>query len=428
MAVLLTKPGIDAALAKSRNGDRIELADSKEAGLRLRAGERDAKWSVLVRTPVGGRIRIPLGAWPGLGISDARKAAQDAKREVEQGVNPNENRRAARHYTKLSELIDTYDKMKLANLRRGAATKRALEGALKRFLDRDPATLTRRDIAGAIDKIAERAPVSANRSLAYVKAFFGWAVGRGHLPTNPADGISKPTPEVARDRTPSLDELVEIWNAAGTLGYPFGPAVRLLIATAMRREEIAAMGVAELNLADATNAVFTLPAERSKNGRAIRVPLSSLALTALLPALAARPVIDDKSTLASLVFTTTGETAASGWSKAKSRLDRTIASKRAEQAAGTGRGGEAMLPWRLHDLRRSFATVACDVLHIDPAVADRCLNHVGASTTSTISRVYGRSEMLDQRKSALEAWGKLLTGLIEPAGSNVVSLVAAQAA
>lgn len=56
------------------------------------------------------------------------------------------------------------------------------------------------------------------------------------------------------------------------------------------------------------------------------------------------------------------------------------------------------------DLRRSFATNACDVLQIDPAVADRCLNHVGASTTSTISRVYGRNEMFEQRRDALRKW------------------------
>ena len=36
---------------------------------------------------------------------------------------------------------------------------------------------------------------------AYLKAFFGWAVGRGYLEANPAAGISKPSREVARDRT-----------------------------------------------------------------------------------------------------------------------------------------------------------------------------------------------------------------------------------
>jgi len=83
VAVILTKAGIEAALAKVAKDQRIELVDDREPGLRIRIGERAAKWSVLVRTPTGDRIRIPLGAWPGLGIADARKAAQNTKREVE---------------------------------------------------------------------------------------------------------------------------------------------------------------------------------------------------------------------------------------------------------------------------------------------------------------------------------------------------------
>lgn len=98
------------------------------------------------------------------------------------------------------------------------------------------------------------------------------------------------------------------------------------------------------------------------------------------------------------MFSTNDENSVSGWSKAKLRLDREIAVIRAK------RGDAAMAPWRFHDLRRSFATNACDVLQIDPAVADRCLKHVGASTTSTISRVYGRNEMFEQRRDALRKW------------------------
>lgn len=428
----LTKGAIEAALAKSTKGNRLELSDHREAGLRMRVGERAAKWSVLVTTGTGTRIRVPLGAWPGLQIDDARKAAQDAKREVDKGKNPNQERRekrqAPKEFVTLTELLDLYASSKLKDQRQGIERKRALNYVFKNLLKRDPATLSRRDIGGVIDKLALTSPISANRSLAYAKAFFGWSVGRGHLLSNPAESISKSAKEIARDRTPSLNELVEIWNAAGVLGYPFGSVVRVLITTAMRREEIAAIGVGELDISDFATPTFTLPAIRSKNGRAIRVPLSSLALAALVPAIAARPTIDDKGTKSNLVFTTTGETPVSGWSKAKARLDRIIVDKRAKEALEEGREPEAMLPWRLHDLRRSFATVACDVLHIDPAIADRCLNHVGSSTTSTISRVYGRSEMLDQRKSALDAWGALLTGLIEPSDGNVVSPVVAQAA
>lgn len=95
------------------------------------------------------------------------------------------------------------------------------------------------------------------------------------------------------------------------------------------------------------------------------------------------------------VFTTAGNRPVSGWSKAKARLDRSIASS-------------TFPPWCFHDLRRAFATHACDQLHIPAAVADRCLNHVGSSTSSTISRVYARNEMFEERKDALERWAGLL--------------------
>ena len=104
------------------------------------------------------------------------------------------------------------------------------------------------------------------------------------------------------------------------------------------------------------------------------------------------------------VFTTRGDRSISGWSKAKARLDRIIADRRLAHDPSS----EPMVPWRFHDLRRSFATHACDVLHIDPAVADRCLNHVGASTSSTVSRIYARNEMFDQRRDALIAWAELI--------------------
>jgi len=358
-----------------------------------------------------------------MGIPEARKAAQDVKRKAEAGENPNEAKRAARSHTNLRELIELYAKAKLSQLRTGVQAKRAIDAALAKFMDRDPASITRRDIAGAIDKIATTAPTHANRSLAYTKAFFNWAIGRGHLTSSPAEGVSKPAAEVSRDRTPTVSELVEIWNAADRLAYPFGHAVQLLIATAMRREEVTGMSVTELDEAGAGEGVFTLPAGRSKNDRAIRVPLSPLARATVEHAMAARPVIERTGKQSALLFSTTGSKPASGWSKAKARLDSFIMEARAAEAAETGEAAVAMPPWRLHDLRRAFATAACDILHIDPAVADRCLNHVGASTTSTISRVYGRSEMFDQRRAALIAWSALLERAIKADGStNVVPI------
>jgi integrase len=246
--------------------------------------------------------------------------------------------------------------------------------------------------------MADRAPIHANRVLAYLKAFFGWAVGRGYLETSPAAGISKPSREVTRDRTPSVDEVAEIWEAAGDLGYPFGPAIQLLVLTASRRDEVGDIRLAELSIgSDGQGGCWTLPPSRSKNGRAIRTPIVPAAGRVLQAALIARTVEGP------YVFSTTGWSPVSGWSRAKARIDAIIQIRRGERGIL-----ESMPAWRFHDLRRAFATAACDQLQIDPAIADRCLNHVGASTTSVISRVYARNELFDQRREALERWARLL--------------------
>lgn len=429
MAEKLTANRIEAAIASPRpkGGKRLVLRDDREPNLRLQVGERAASWFATPRLKDGKRVSVTLGRWPAMGIADARRAAQDVRRLVDAGVNPNEQKREAareaRDRKSLRELLDLYHGASLAQLRRGEAAKRAIEQALAKALDRDPQTLTRRDIAEPVDRLALKSPISANRSLAYIKAFLTWAVGRGHIAANPAQGIAKPSAEVARDRTPSLPELIEIWQAAGELGFPFGPAVRLLIATAMRREEIGGMLIGEIDLTDAECAVFTLPVARSKNKRALRVPLSPLTRAVLVEAMADEKRPGD----AQLIFTTTGESVISGWSKAKRRLDAIIVANRAKVAAETGVDPAPLEPWRLHDLRRSFATLACDVLHVDPAVCDRVLNHVAASTSTTVSRVYGRSEMFDQRKAALFAWGELLRQHIEGRPANVVPLRAGAA-
>lgn len=388
----LTDSIIQDALTGKGDRWRGELLDGREAGLRLKVGHEDVRWSVLARLPEGASVRIPIGGWPNIDLTEARIRARQLKRALER-PEPEDDADLT-----VGQLLDVYDKRRLTQLRKGSVVRRALDRAFVDLVGRRARGLGRREISCAVDTIADHAPIHANRMLAYSKAFFGWAVGRGYLDANPALGISKPSREVARERTPTLGELVEIWRAAEGLGYPFGPVVHLLILTAARREEIGGMQLAELNLTLGDGeGCWTLPACRSKNGRAIRVPLAARAVRILETAVAAKRVDGPH------VFSTTGLSAVSGWSRAKTRIDGAIAHARAE-----GGEGAAMEPWRLHDLRRSFATHACDELQIDPAVADRCLNHMGSSTTSTVSRVYARNEMFEQRKVALDRWAALI--------------------
>lgn len=117
-----------------------------------------------------------------MGISEARYAAQAKKLEVVSGGDPNEEKRkvtrdaaiAAKGRRNLSEVLDQYDRMKLSQLRSATENRRALggpSGILKAFLHKDIASIDRSDIADAVRAHAQKSPIAANRSLAYVKAF-----------------------------------------------------------------------------------------------------------------------------------------------------------------------------------------------------------------------------------------------------------------
>ena len=392
LASQITDQVITAALGRLARPGAIEIFDALEPGLRLRIGSGAARWSYRVCVPAQSRLRIPLGTWPEVSVGDVRQLVARLKASFDP---PDASEPAV---LTVGGLLERYQARRLSQLRKGRVMGRAITCALAPLSHRDATTLGRRDISEIVDGMADRAPIHANRVLAYLKAFFGWAVGRGYLEVSPAAGISKPSREVARERTPSVDEIVEIWDAARELGYPFGPAISLLLLTASRRDEVGGMHLDEVSGdPDGKGGCWTLPAGRSKNGRAIRMPIVPAARRILDEAIAARDVDGP------YVFSTTGRSPVSGWSRAKARIDTIIHARR------RGRGVLDDMPgWRLHDLRRAFATAACDVLQIDPAIADRCLNHVGASTTSVISRVYARNELFDQRREALEKWAELL--------------------
>ena len=424
MSETLNRNAIDALVLRARgmSGRQLELSDEREAGLRIRAGERSATWLLSVRLHNGKRSRIKLGIWPSMGVSDARKAAQARKLEVSEGLDPNAAKREAVRQAELAaaarktlrDVLDQYQSAKLVQLRRGPGVRRALDGqrgVLRAFGTREITSITRGDIANAIRVHALKAPIAANRGLAYARAFFNWCMDEGILDANPAVTIKKPAKERQRDRFHSLGELREIWDAAGTLGYPFGPFYRLLILIPMRREEIAAMPLAELVLGSESapdDAVWTLPAERTKCENALRVPLSALARSIIVDTIAD----PERPKSSPFVFSMTGDTQISGFAKAKRRLDAAILNARIKAAEQSGAEAGPMPHWTVHDLRTTFSTQASDELHIDISVADRILNHVATSTTSKIKRIYNKSELFEPRKKALAEWARLVERLM----------------
>jgi integrase len=195
-------------------------------------------------------------------------------------------------------------------------------------------------------------------------------------------GMERPSGPASRDRVLEDWELKLVWQASHKLGSPFGPLVRLLILTGARREEVAGLSWAELR-EDA--AMWHLPAERAKKGNPLDLPLTSLALQEL----AALKGKGDKWPRKGLLFSTTGKTPVSGFSKAKARLDAEIAKLNE---------GEALNAWRLHDLRRTLAT-GMQRLGVRFEVTEAILNHVSGAK-SGVAGVYQRHNWADEKRTA----------------------------
>jgi integrase len=220
----------------------------------------------------------------------------------------------------------------------------------------------------------------ANLSVRYMKTFMAWVAETGRGVDLLAGVKARPSPQ--RDRVLSLLELGRVANALEAMPQTTPVLIiRLLIATAGRRNEAASIRRDEI---DIQARLWTLPAARNKSNRVHLVPLNSYAIDTLEIAMA-------RTNREILFAAKNGQTAYSAWTNFKKRLD---------LASGVE-------DWVLHDLRRTFATVVADA-GIDMHIADRCLNHAASSTASVVSRIYQRSEFLDQRRHALDVWASAI--------------------
>jgi integrase len=427
----LTDLFVDRVKPPARGRD--EYFDAVFGGLALRVTNRGHKsWSLFYR--MGGRLRrFTIGNYPPIKLAQARREADDALEGVRQGKDPAVEKKSQRLLP--SPESDTFKILLQDYLERYARkntapamykeTKRMIEcDALPIWRDRPISGITRRDVISVIDSIAARgAEVQANRMLARLRALFNWAVEKDRLTLSPVTGMRPPTKEYSRDRALTDDELRWLWAACETVKWPFGPLAKLLLLTAQRRDEAAGMEWPELDLIKKT---WTIPRAKAKNNRAHEVQLSAAAIKVIK----SLPRVGD-----GLVFTTTGGTPVSGFSRAKRRLDAAMVKARRQslglpekdadlrKALGIADGKPlpAEIPaWIFHDLRRTAATGMAG-LNFPPHIVDKVLNHV-SGTIRGVAAVYNRFEYLAERRAALEAWGRYVDSLVTEATTNVVAL------
>jgi integrase len=429
----LTKALTSAAVRLAKpSHDRREIPDGSCPGLNLIIQPSGAKsWALRFRRPDGRPAKLTLGSVfpnerqaepntaPTIGghltLAAARRLVGELRHEIAQGRDPAAIHLAdKRHRTVVAtenaantfgvaarDYVDQYAKPRIRRWREQAHLLGLRPDDLsvipKSLVDRwgaRPVTEidghdihnivaeTRGRGAPGIERRAEGPTESRARAMfGCLSKLFGRLLQQRRIDTNPCASVHRPEAGQARDRVLTRDEIARFWTATDKVGEPFAAALKLLLITGARLNEISRMTAAELN----DDGIWSIPGTRTKNHKPHIVPLPPLARDIL----ASLPRIEG-----GWVFTTTGNTPVSGWSKIKTRLD----------------GLMGVPAWRLHDLRRTAATTMAEI-GVAPHIVEAVLNHISGAKAS-VAGTYNRAAYAAEKQAALERWAAHIESLV----------------
>lgn len=360
----------------SPDNGRITLTDGR--GLQLRITSRGKRtWSLQYRFN-GRMLKTTIGEWPAVSVSDARKLADAERLKLAQGVDPQTEKKNAKHKgLSFQSAWEMFDALYISEKKPKTAKeyrRSAQADILPRFKHLALKDVTKADIVALIDSIHKRAPVMANRTLALISKFYSWCLGKDYVERNLALGIPK-VREQSRDRVLTLEELRTIYSAAKKLSAGNQLFVQLLLLTGQREAVIARLEANEIH-----ENSLVVSRERNKSGERINVPLSALA----------KQLIDELGNHEGpyVVSTTDGAKPVSGFSKLKQKLDELTGIQE---------------HWTFHDIRGGIATYL-EENGLDRAYTARILNHKDNSVTG----IYARPEHRQHIARVLEQWSQVL--------------------
>ena len=369
---------------------------------------------VLVHTPAGHasygliyrrngeRKKLTLGTTKTLTLGEARALAGRNRANIEGGGDPHGDKLADRQQAQLNRhvvleqqrldvevLWDKYMQMVASQLRSRAEKDRIFKRYILPVVSGLPVTeITKSHALEIIDPlVTQDKRRMADKVRQEGAAFFQWLIERDHVDRNVFAGVRKASVGKAiRTRVLSDDEVAAIWRASEPEGR-WGLWIKLLILTGGRNLEVRGARWSEFDLGAR---LWTIPADRSKNGRRHTVYLTELMLKLLNEV----PRFKDVD----LVFPAAGNAnrPMSGDQKVKDRIN-----KRMREAMSAA-GAKEPENWCLHDFRRTIAT-GLQRLGFRPDIADQVIGHVG-STRGGAGAHYLHHGYEAERREALKAW------------------------
>lgn len=381
------------------DGGRLEVFDALLPGFGVRISKSGGRTFFLFYRYDGKQRRATLGKYPVMKLADARAAARPLIEIAKAGGDPSAiiEAEAASPAERSEPASITFKQLKEDFILRYAKPRNRAWHEVERIFDkyvvpqwghRPAAEIKRQDIIKLLDELVDRGvPVMAKQTHAAIRRLFNWAADRDMVDGSPCVRIPVPGHAIERDRILTEAEIRAVWNAAGQLTAPFGACIKLMLLTGQRRSEVAGAAWSHLDL---KKALWTLPREATKIDRAHEVPLSAAALSIL------RKVPKHWD----LAFSIRGAVPIAGFSLIKADLDRL----------------SGVTDWRLHDLRRTAASGMAK-LGVLPHVVEKILNHQ-SGVIRGVAAIYNRHGYLEEKREALEQWGREVSRIASDAGAD----------
>ena len=382
----------------------------------------------LLRVLVGDRRReIGLGGYPDVTLAMARDRAREAKDKIRNGIDPVEERKAAkaalstaqRRGLTFTDAVERYLEAKLDAFKnpkhrqqwRNTLTQYALP-ELGPMLVQD---IEVQDVVRVLEPIWRDRTETASRLRGRIEAVLSWATVAGHRTgDNPArwkGNLEELLPAPSKVAKVGNHPAVQVddaprWFAALRQREGMGArALEFTALTAARSQEVRGARWDEIDL---EAALWVIPAERMKMDREHRVPLTpeAVALLKALPRFANNP----------LVFPAPrgGEMSAMTLSAAMKRLHQADI-----DADGSGFIDRvSKRPAVPHGLRSTFRDWVAERTHFAGDMAEVALAH---RVSNSVEAAYRRGDMVEKRRQMMAAWADYLTGK-DRAGAKVVRL------
>jgi integrase len=357
---------------KPSNG-QITYWDTNLPNFGVRVGTKAKTFVVLLGTE---RQRVTLGRYPAMSLAKARQLSRE--RSAEQTLEPTPQPITIGFADALSRFFATHSRQnhKASTARENARILN--RHFLSRFQGRRLADVTTAHLLDVLDDLQDT-PSEHEHAFRVVRTFFNFCLKRGYLETSPMARLEAPRASVSRDRVLSNGELSRVWAQAQALGYPYGTIVQLLILTG----EVAAL---QWDWIDESG--IALPASLTKNGRASRIPYSTLT----------HSIIATVPRKAPLLFPARGylDRPFKGFGVRKIELDKC-----------------GVENFTHHDLRRTYATNMA-ALGTPIHVLEKLLNH-SAGAVRGVAAIYNRHTYWDEMCTAVTLWENHCASLLKPA-------------